>query len=1059
MGDDNTGAYNNDNQNIQINRTPSRGYNKDSAMDLLVARNEVNRQTQQFLDQIKNMTTEINGILKSIEDSSSKGSKSLEKSATLFLARMKEAQNTGEISTKNQLDFMKDYAKILSKAAETTITTKGVTDEQIKNANRLLKMSDEYIQKAREFNEALENSVDNMATRLSKGLNSFNEGFMKLANTLNIDKLVNGSSIANKVDIMNQTKQNFGLTTNREFESFKNGLVGQMQNLNSQFGQSLLGSDDLKNYLMNASAIGINQTNVAQEQLEALLIGNKYLGQSVETQASLYKLSRRFNDADLTNKMNKTIVGLLNSQLGVSKQQLDQITKANTDLSEDLYDLGYNPQQIEKFLLENETIAASIESKLGAGTGAQYTQIIRQLLSNKVGGLPAPVRGLASELQNAFENGASAEDIYKMFANSSALSSYGSNLSGISGVGKSYLSEDVGMKGTGIYGMFAQINSNYDEINSAIKEGTASVEDAMGNENSVTDYVKNTTVASFEERFKNFVGLFFDKVPWNGFINLGNAAFTLFVAQKGLEGIGGLIDFFKGGGFKGLLNGFLGNGSVIGRGATNIASTGAGGKALSILGTGGAVVGLTAAAIAGISAAANAMTKSEHEAADNNYQDNLNKLKGTAYEGNSGVAQTTGLNNKIGTASSDSTSDRAGSYFSLGNFAKNFLGQAANGLVGWLNNFNKGDPAKYNTELWNNYQRTIHGLWSDEQLQALEFAYALALDSVGSFSTANSLFKIDGNSMANWLQNLKSADTLQNALSTLWKNNLRPVGSDGSTWDGSVDLNSWYKDGKWYNKYGTGGAGDKAGLGANMGGGSPVPSGYPWTGTAGYPTYPSGKKHTGIDFGISQGTPVGAAVSGTVAQVNDSGSKGYGRHVIVQGDNGKWFVYGHLSQPKVSKGQHVEAGNLIGLSGNTGNSTGPHLHFEARNNSRYGSDISPYPYLTNGLFSPNGQASGALVQGNNITADSEDYSKTQQAQQSSIRYSTRFVSSRFNRSLNMGGPTLDVKEDPLEATMSKKFDELISVITSLSERQDSDSMILQALSNSTRRPVEFGGGR
>ena len=432
-------------------------------------------------------------------------------------------------------------------------------------------------------------------------------------------------------------------------------------------------------------------------------------------------------------------------------------------------------------------------------------------------------------------------------------------------------------------------------------------------------------------------------------------------------------------------------------------------------------------------------------------------MKGTAYEGNSGVAQTMGLNNKIGTASSDNTLDRAGSYFSLGNFAKNFLGQSANGLFGWTNIFNKGDPAKYNSELWNNYQRTIHGLWSDEQLQALQFAYALALDSVGSFSTANSLFKIDGNSMANWLQNLKSADTLQNALNTLWKNNLKPVGSDGSTWDGSVDLNSWYKDSKWYNKYGTGGASD--GLGANMGGGSPVPSGYPWTGSAGYPTYPSGKKHTGIDFAISQGTPVGAAVSGTIAQVNDSGSKGYGRHVIVQGDNGKWFVYGHLSQPKVSKGQHVEAGNLIGLSGNTGNSTGPHLHFEARNNSRYGSDISPYPYLTNGLFSPNGQASGSLVQGNNITVDSEDYSKTQQAQQSSIRYSTRFVSSRFSKSLNMGGPTLDVKEDPLEATMSKKFDELISVITSLSERQDSDSMILQALSNSTRRPAEFGGGR
>lgn len=1058
MGDDNTGAYNNDNQNIQINRTPSRGYNKDSAMDLLVARNEVNRQTQQFLDQMKNMTTEINGILKSIEDSSSKGSKSLEKSATLFLARMKEAQNTGEISTKNQLDFMKDYAKILSKAAETTITTKGVTDEQIKNANRLLKMSDEYIQKAKEFDEALENSVDNMATRLSKGLGSIRKDFQDLANTLNIDKLVNGSSIANKVDIMNQTKQNFGLTTNREFESFKNDLVGQMQNLNSQFGQSLLGSDDLKNYLMNASTIGINQTNVAQEQLEALLIGNKYLGQSVETQASLYKLSRRFNDADLTNKMNKTIVGLLNSQLGVSKQQLDQITKANTDLSEDLYDLGYNPQQIEKFLLENETIAASIESKLGAGTGAQYTQIIRQLLSNKVGDLPAPVRGLASELQNAFESGASAEDIYKMFANSSALSSYGSNLSGISGVGKSYLSEDVGMKGTGIYSMFAQINSNYDEINSAIKDGTASVEDAMGNKNSVTDYVKNTTVASFEERFKNFVGLFFDKVPWNGFITLGNAAFTLFVAQKGLEGIGGLIDFFKGGGFKGLLNGFLGNGSVIGRGATNIASTGAGGKALGMLGTGATVVGLTAAAIAGIVKGADAITKAHYEASESNLEDNLAKQKGTAFEGDEGYARATGYINDVGTASSSNFGDKASSYFSLGNFAKNFLGSAANGLTGWMNNFNKGNPSKYNSELWNNFMRVGNGLYTEDSLRALMYTYAMALNEVGSFSVAKSLFGFDANSVANWLNNEATGEAINSAIDQLKKNNVYPIGNDKKKWNGSIDLYKWYDESsKSYTGANIGGAGD--GLGANMGGGSPVPSGYPWTGTAGYPTYPSGKKHTGIDFGISQGTPVGAAVSGTVAQVNDSGSKGYGRHVIVQGDNGKWFVYGHLSQPKVSKGQHVEAGNLIGLSGNTGNSTGPHLHFEARNNSRYGSDISPYPYLTNGLFSPNGQASGSLVQGNNVTADSEDYSKTQQAQQSSIRYSTRFVSSRFNKSLNMGGPTLDVKEDPLEATMSKKFDELISVITSLSERQDSDSMILQALSNSTRRPVEFGGGR
>lgn len=1037
MGDDNTGAYNNDNQNMQINRTPSRGYNKDSAMDLLVARNEVNRQTQQFLDQIKNMTTEINGILKSIEQSNTKGSKALVDNAKVYLATMKNAQDKGEMSVETQLDFMKQYSKILNDAAKKQITMTDATDEQVKNANRLLDISKQYSQQAKELQKALDNSVDNLASRLSRGIGAFNDGFQKLANTLNIDKLVNGSSISNRIDTMNQAKQNFGLTTNREFESFKNDLIGQMQNLNSQFGQSLLGSNDLKNYLQNASAIGITQTSVAQDQLKALLIGNKYLGQSVETQASLYKLSRRFNDADLTNKMNKTIVGLLNSQLGVSKEQLDQITKANTDLSEDLYDLGYNPQQIENFLLENETIAASIESKLGVGTGAQYTQVMRQLLSNKVGDLPAPVRGLASELQNAFENGASAQDLYNMFANSSTLSSYGSNLSGISGVGKSYLSEDVGMKGTGIYSMFAQISSNFDEINSAIEEGTASVEDAMGDENSVTDYVKNTTVAGFEERLMNKLGLIFDKLPWSSFVTFGNTAFMLFIAQKGLSGLGSMINFFKGGGFTKMLdNSRLGQ-SILQGGKQLSLFTSGGGKLGSILGSVATVGGGIALGLGAANVIKGAIVSATNEKQSSNISAAEGQLEGTKLEGNSAAASALGFADTY----ADNGANKTGAFGSA--FATTTRGIGV-GLLGWTR-----DLSTINQDDWEFFRESLAMRPMDmNDVMAYTTAWALLLMSAGR--------KSDVSDFANYT----TEDVKELIQYYGWtKDYLNRVAEDSSpkpnkTKDKDQETIDWEKLGLGN----IGGAGDTAGLGANMGG-SPVPSGYPWTGTAGYPTYPSGKTHTGVDFGISQGTPVGAAVSGTISQVNDSGSKGYGRHVIVQGDNGKWFVYGHLSQPKVSKGQHVEAGNLIGLSGNTGNSTGPHLHFEARNNSSYGSDISPYPYLTNGLFSPNGQASGSLVRGNNITADSEDYSKTQQAQQSSIRYSTRFVSSRFNKSLNMGGPTLDVKEDPLEVTMSKKFDELISVITSLSERQDSDSMILQALSNSTRRPVEFGGGR
>lgn len=85
------------------------------------------------------------------------------------------------------------------------------------------------------------------------------------------------------------------------------------------------------------------------------------------------------------------------------------------------------------------------------------------------------------------------------------------------------------------------------------------------------------------------------------------------------------------------------------------------------------------------------------------------------------------------------------------------------------------------------------------------------------------------------------------------------------------------------------------------------------------------KYHEGIDIGVGEGTPVGAAGAGTVTQAGWYG--GYGNAIIIDHGNGLETLYGHLSEVLVNVGDLVTQLQTIGLSGNTGNSTGPHLHF------------------------------------------------------------------------------------------------------------------------------------
>jgi murein DD-endopeptidase MepM/ murein hydrolase activator NlpD len=101
-----------------------------------------------------------------------------------------------------------------------------------------------------------------------------------------------------------------------------------------------------------------------------------------------------------------------------------------------------------------------------------------------------------------------------------------------------------------------------------------------------------------------------------------------------------------------------------------------------------------------------------------------------------------------------------------------------------------------------------------------------------------------------------------------------------------------------------------------------------------------GHTHAGIDIAVPEGTPIRAADSGRVALMGWVG--GYGNYTCVQHTGSLSTCYAHQSRFATSNGANVSQGQVIGYSGNTGNSTGPHLHFEVRIN---GSPVDPMGYL------------------------------------------------------------------------------------------------------------------
>ena len=107
-----------------------------------------------------------------------------------------------------------------------------------------------------------------------------------------------------------------------------------------------------------------------------------------------------------------------------------------------------------------------------------------------------------------------------------------------------------------------------------------------------------------------------------------------------------------------------------------------------------------------------------------------------------------------------------------------------------------------------------------------------------------------------------------------------------------------------------------------------------------HPIYGDGRFHSGMDIGGDYGDPILAAAAGTV--IYSGWISGYGYAVIIDHGGGLSTLYGHNESLAVGEGQAVSQGQVIAYCGSTGNSTGPHCHFEVREN---GEPVDPMGYL------------------------------------------------------------------------------------------------------------------
>lgn len=998
--------------------------NQSDVAKIVSAKNKVSELTQEKQSQVLASSSQLTANLQELDlikqNINGLGFDVLERELDSVITALRNGlEDVNKILDDNAADFT-DLSNILTRNSEAVFKasnvattynkvlaeglkhTKKLSDEQRKDYKSKLKAQMDYNKKSLElFQKREKERIKEEQKALAESLKSERKAFASTAKNF-AESIGKAFSLTKLNDIANQLNaqssktilqrslmQNYDMQSNREFNSFKKELF-------SSVNTSLYSTDQILNAMQLLNTNYAIQSNDQGKLLNQLIQGQNLLGLSADTQESLMKLSTKTGRDELSfyqDTMAKYIV----SDLKLSRAQADELVKINSNLVSSATGYGITSEAYRATSMSEQ---AALKASGLDNAAELYSQSQQTLLGNQ--DATAALLGMSTQDLSDYLN--SGQEYLKLLlsgGNSSAVSELKSMWqSGQWTQAKQYLQPAFSLDDSTME-LLRQLFENENKIMQNLGTATELTKAEKGSDEyykQLTDqYGKTVTwLAKTGNSISNF---FTQTLDWQtddllsqilalvaiiaGSQLISNTKSFFSDGFKLLKNMGGQGTSWLGGSGSGLGK-LFGAGSTLG-GTTGVSKWSWGNGALSKLSKFGAVtagIGMGIDAFQGYNTTSKEMYGENATTGQKIGAGVTAALSGSNVYKNSEGKVSVGMNGAMGALSGAGKGAAIGGLFGPLGMA---IGAGVGGLFGGIAGLFKGSKAR------------------EEERKKQE-----ALDNIEKNTQ-----KIEENS--------KNA-TAKIGLLTSYRD-IRSVAA------GSVGL---------------GGVSTPAGIGSSP---SEAGSPYPWKVTAGYPKYPGGSPHNGMDFGVGIGTKIGAVIGGTVTKSQDDNVNTYyawkdgkmdkntalsrGSGVWIKGDDGNSYVYWHMSQTAVKKGDRVEAGTLLGYSGESGFATGPHLHFGVMRNGSY---VEPADYVTNGLFT----ASGASYSQSSSSSDSVSSALSTTSNPDMSTYKLRTA---------MGSPS------EITTPIVGSITNLRDTIVSLQEKVNSQEKLMNILTGNRPQPT------